>query len=396
MSETPTTNQTPTNQTPTNQTPTNGTPEHRSAADGHEVVQPQGVCVIMAGGRGTRFWPLSRTARPKQLLPLSSGRSLLRETYDRVLPLVGARRILVIASGDLAPAIRLDLPDLPPEHIIIEPVGRNTAPCAVLGMGLAQRLDPSAPVALLPADHHIPDGAAFARQLADAFTLAANPGTVVTFGIRPTHPHTGYGYLEVAPGGDGGPLDGLCFVEKPDAATATGYVDGGRHYWNSGIFVWNPGWFAEMADRHLPAVRARMAPPVAAFGTAGFAAALDAAYAGCPAASVDQAIMEKLSGFTVLPATFAWSDLGDWEAWGQLAGETPSDDASFVGLGDVLSIGSAGNIVRGDKRLVALVGVDDLVVVDTPDALLICRRGQTQRLRDVIEELEKRGRRDLL
>lgn len=376
--------------------PRNQTPGNRSAADGHDVAQSPGVCVIMAGGRGTRFWPLSRTALPKQLLPLSSGRSLLRETCDRVLPLVGAGRILVIASGDLAPAIRRDLPELPPDHVIIEPVGRNTAPCAVLGMGLAARLDPSAPVALLPADHHIPDGAAFARQLADAFALARRPGTVVTFGVRPTHPHTGYGYLEVAPGGGSGPLDGLCFVEKPDVATATGYVDGGRHYWNSGIFVWNPAWFAEMADRHLPEVRARMEAPVAAFGTAGFAAALDAAYAGCPAASVDQAIMEKLSGFTVLPAAFAWSDLGDWEAWGELVGATPSDDASFVGLGDVLSIGSAGNIVRGDKRLVALVGVDDLVVVDTPDALLICRRGQSQRLRDVIEQLEKRGRRDLL
>ena len=383
------------------ETPRNQSSQNRSAADGHDHAQVPGICVIMAGGRGTRFWPLSRTSRPKQLLPLASARSLLRETCDRVLPLVGADRILVIASGDLAPAIRRELPELPADHIIIEPVGRNTAPCAVLGMGLARRLDPSAPVALLPADHHIPDADAFARQLGAAFALAAGAATVVTFGVCPTHPHTGYGYLEAAAGDPGAPLAGLGFVEKPDVATATRYVDGGRHYWNSGIFVWNPDWFEAMADRHVPDVRALMTAPGAAFGTERFAAALDAAYGACPAASVDQAIMEKLPGFTVLAADFAWSDLGDWEAWGELVGEatgasTAGDGAGYRGVGDVLSIGSAGNIVRGDRRLVALLGVEDLVVVDTPDALLICRRGQTQRLRDVIEQLEKRGRSDLL
>lgn len=383
-------------ESPRNQSSHVPSPGNRSAADGHGHAQVQGICVIMAGGRGTRFWPLSRTARPKQLLPLASGRSLLRETFDRVAPLVGADRVLVVASGDLSPAIRRELPEIPADHVVSEPVGRNTAPCAVLGMGLAGRLDADAPVALLPADHHIPDGAAFARQLAEAFALAAAPRTVVTFGVRPTHPHTGYGYLEVAPGGGAGPLAGLGFVEKPDAATAAGYVAGGRHYWNSGIFVWNPAWFAEMAERHLPEVRARMAAPVASLGTGAFGAALDAAYAGCPAASVDEAIMEKLDAFTVLPAAFAWSDLGDWEAWGELAAAAPGGDGSFAGTGDVLSVGSAGNIVRGEGRLVALVGVEDLVIVDTPDALLVCRRGDTQRLREVIAQLEKKGRTDLL
>ncbi len=381
---------------PWNQSSPGPAPGNRSAADGRDHAQVRGICVIMAGGRGTRFWPLSRTARPKQLLPLSAGSSLLRETFDRVAPLVGADRVLVVASGDLAPAIRSELPEIPADHVVSEPVGRNTAPCAVLGMGLAARLDAGAPVALLPADHHIPDGAAFARQLDVAFALAGAPQAVVTFGVRPTHPHTGYGYLEVAAGGGDEPQAGLGFVEKPDAATAQGYVDGGRHYWNSGIFVWNPAWFAAMADRHLPEVRARMAVPVAAFGTDGFGPALDAAYAGCPAASVDEAIMEKLAGFTVVPAAFAWSDLGDWEAWGELAGPAAGSDGAYAGTGDVLSIGSAGNIVRGDRRLVALVGVDDLVVVDTPDALLVCRRGETQRLREVIAQLEKKGRRDLL
>lgn len=362
------------------------TPKTWSAADG-------GICVIMAGGRGTRFWPLSRTSRPKQLLPLASGHSLLRDTFERVAPLVGPDRVLVVTSGDLAAAIRAELPEVPGDHVITEPVGRNTAPCAVLGMGLARRLDPTAPVALLPADHYIPDGDVFRRQLASAFALVRSEPAVATFGVHPSHPHTGYGYLEVEPGATGDVLSGLAFVEKPDLLTATGYVQGGRHFWNSGIFVWNAAWFGAMADRYLADVRQLMAVPIETFGTGAFATALVQAYGVCPAASIDQAIMEKLPGFTVIPAAFGWSDLGDWEAWGELAGDLPGGNR---GQADLLTLGGRGNIVRGDRRLVVLVGVDDLVVVDTPDALLICRRDQTQRLRDVIEQLEKKGRRDLL
>ena len=370
----------------------NATPRMRSAADGQQVSAAPGICVIMAGGRGTRFWPLSRTARPKQLLPLTSGRSLLRETFERVAPVVGAGRVLVVTSGDLAAAIRADLPEIPRDHVITEPVGRNTAPCAVLGMGLARRLDPAAPVALLPADHLIPDGDAFRRQLAAAFELVRGEPSVATFGVRPTHAHTGYGYIEAEPAEGPGARPGVAFVEKPDLATAQGYVDGGRHYWNSGIFVWNAAWFAKMADRYLADVRRLMAVPVETFGTEAFAGALLAAYGACPAASIDQAIMEKLPGFTVIPAAFPWSDLGDWEAWGELAGELAGGNR---GEADLLAVESRGNLVRGDGRLVALVGVDDLIVVDTPDALLVCRRGQSQRLREVIQELEKGGRRDL-
>lgn len=351
-----------------------------------------GICVIMAGGRGTRFWPLSRTSRPKQLLALASGSSLLRDTFERVAPLVGPGRVLVVTSGDLAAAVRADLPELPAAHVITEPVGRNTAPCAVLGMGLARRLDPRAPVALLPADHLIRDDAVFRAQLAAAFAAVTSEPAVATFGIRPTHPHTGFGYIEAGEGDPSGPLPGVAFAEKPDAATAAAYIAGGRHYWNSGIFVWNQDWFGAMADRYLADVRRLMQVPVETFGTSSFEAALNVAYGACPADSIDKAIMEKLPGFTVVPAAFDWSDLGDWEAWGELSGALPGGN---LGRADLLAIKSTGNVVRGDGRLVALVGVDDLVVVDTPDALLVCRRGQAERLREVIIELEKGGRRDL-
>ena len=348
----------------------------------------------MAGGRGTRFWPLSRTDRPKQLLPLVADHSLLRATFERVVPLVGPQRILVVTTAGLVPAVRDLLPELPADHVVGEPCGRNTAPCAVLGVGLAGRLDPAAPVALLPADHHIPDADVFASQLAGAFARAAAAPTVVTLGIRPDRPETGYGYLEAADAADAdGFRRGKAFVEKPDAATAAGYLEGGRHFWNGGIFIWNPAWFAEAAARHIPAVVDLMAGPVASFGTNGFGAALEAAYASCPAESIDYAVMEKLPGFEILPAEFSWSDLGSWDAWGDLAPVLPGGNR---GEADLIAVDAANNIVRATDKLVALVGVEGLVVVETPDALLVCSQTHAQKIKDVIARLEEDGRRDLL
>ncbi|MFN2369766.1 MAG: mannose-1-phosphate guanylyltransferase [Candidatus Krumholzibacteriia bacterium] len=365
-----------------------------NGTSGTRPATAQGICVIMAGGRGTRFWPLSRAARPKQLLPLAAGRTLLRETYERVAPLSGPGRILVVTGADLADAVRAELPELPAAHVIGEPIGRNTAPCAVLGAGLAARLDPGAPFALLPADHLIPEPELFRAQLAAAFARAAAAPTVVTLGIVPDRPETGYGYLETA--GDPDPdgfRRGLAFVEKPDYATAAAYLAGGRHYWNGGIFIWNPRHFAAAAAAHLPEVVSLLAPAIAAQGTGAFAAALQAGYRDCPAASIDYAVMEKLDGFEVLPASFRWSDLGSWDAWGELAADL---DGGNRGEGELVALDAAGNVVRAEGKLVALVGVQDLVVVDTPDALLVCRKADAQRIKDIIARLEGAGRRDLL
>lgn len=353
-----------------------------------------GICVIMAGGRGTRFWPLSRTARPKQLLALASGSSLLRDTFARLEPLVGASRILVVTSGELAGPIRAELPELPVEQVVAEPVGRNTAPCAVLGVGLAGRLDPAAPVALLPADHFIPEADEFRSQLRSAFAAAAARPTVITFGIPPTSPQTGYGYLRLsAPLAAGELAPGLEFVEKPDALTAEAYLRGGRHLWNSGIFVWNAAHFAAMAVAHVPRTARLLAPAIASFGTGTFAAALETAYRDCPADSIDFAVMEKLSGFEVLAARFGWSDLGSWDAWGELAGPLAGGNR---GRGPLLALDSADNVLWAKDRLVALLGVRDLIVVDTPDALLVCHKDQAQRIKDVIAALEAEGRQELL
>lgn len=356
--------------------------------------QASGFCVIMAGGRGTRFWPLSRGGRPKHLLRLGSAHTLLRDTFERVVPLVGPERVLVVTGVEQVAGVRDELPELPSSHVLAEPVGRNTAPCAALGVGVAERLAGPGPVALLPADHWIPEADLFRRQLASAFAHAATAREPVTIGVPPATPETGYGYLEFDPAAPEEPvLRGRRFVEKPDRATAEAYLAGGRHFWNAGIFVWHSRDFASALTAHLPAVAAALAGPVAAHGGPAFEAALAEAYAGCPSVSIDVGIMEKLPAFAVLRAAFGWSDLGSWPAWGELAPQLAEGNS---GLADLLAIASGGNVVHAPGKLVALVGVEDLIVVDTPEALLVCRAADAQRVREVTERLAAQGRRDLL
>ncbi len=354
-----------------------------------------GFGVVMAGGRGTRFWPLSRTARPKQLLPLGSTRSLLRETCERLFPLVGAQNLLVITNAAQAEAVAAELPELPPGRVVAEPVGRNTATCAALGAALAERIAGPGAVALVPADHFIPDAEAFRSQLAAAFARAGASGEAVAFGIPPSRAETGYGYLETAPaaGAADGALTGLRFVEKPDAATAARYLADGRHLWNSGVFVWESRAFAAALDRHLPGLRERLAPAVAAHGTPRFAAALADAYADCPSVSIDFGVMEKLPRFAVYRAAFRGSDLGGWDAWGERAGALPGGNRGAAAL---FPVAAARNVVYAPGKAVALVGVEDLVVVDAGDALLVCRAQEGERLREVISLLESEHRSDLL
>ena len=355
----------------------------------------RGFCVIMAGGLGTRFWPLSRAGRPKHLLPLVAEKSLLRATIERVAPLVGAEGVLVVTTADQAASVAAELPELPPERIVAEPAGRNTAPCAVLGLGLAARLAGDVPVALLPADHAILDDEIFRSQLSEAFVLAVGRRSVVTMGIVPSHPETGYGYLEVHPehGRSADVCAGVAFVEKPDHRRAAAFLQGGRHLWNSGIFVWDPGAFRQAAAAFIPRIVEALAPAVAAHGTEGFARSLAEAYEVCPSISIDHAVMERLDDFSVMRARFRWSDLGSWFAWG---GMSPELGAGNRGLADVVGLDSRRNVLHVRDKLVALVGVEDLIIVDTGDALLICRRDADQRVKDITTSLKDAGRHELL
>ena len=374
-----------------------------------------GCCVIMAGGRGTRFWPLSRASCPKQLLALASGKSLLRETCERVYPLVGAERVLVVTGEDIAGAVAAELPELSPSQIIGEPIGRNTAACAALCIGLAERRYGPGPVALLPADHWIPDGGTFRDQLARAFTHATATCEAVTFGIPPTRPETGYGYLEVvdlerpaaqsgtAPAtassrgadrtGDSNLVTGLRFVEKPDRDNAQAYVASGRHFWNAGIFVWDSQTFRRALQRYLPEVAKAISGAIAAFGSSDFPDALINAYSRCPAVSLDYGVMERLPAFSVVKAAFRWSDIGSWDEWGSLAGQLEGGNRGTTRL---CPLDSRGNVIYAPRKTVALVGVDDLIIVDTDDALLVCRADAAQRIRDVTEQLRGLDLQDLL
>jgi mannose-1-phosphate guanylyltransferase len=349
----------------------------------------------MAGGHGTRFWPRSRRLIPKQLLAIAGRRTLLQETVRRLLPLFSWRRMLIVTSGEHVPEIRRQLPQLPPDRILVEPVGRNTAACIALAAEWITRRTPDAIMVVAPADHIIKDTRRFRRSLADACHLAAAKDCLVTFGVRPTRPETGYGYIEL-----GQPIDRHRqsfwvhrFHEKPAAAAATRYVHSGRYLWNSGVFVWRAAVFQRALQLCLPGMyqalkgewlSKRIVKP-----------RLRRIYRKLPSTSVDVGIMQPISRMktpaprvAVLCANFDWNDVGSWIAIPEISA---SDRAGNAAVGRLLAIDARDSIIYAPERLVALVGVKDLIIVDSADALLICARDRAQDVRKVTHALTERG-----
>lgn len=346
--------------------------------------------VILAGGRGTRFWPASRGRLPKQFLAVGGADSLLARTGRRIFPLTGVRRAWVITGAAHVARVAEHLPELPAHRIIGEPVGRNTAPAVGLAAALVLREDPEGVLLVAPADAWIPDEAAFREAAAAACAFASERGGLVTFGVVPTSPATGYGYIEAGETAARGVRRVIRFTEKPDADTAARFLAGGRHFWNAGLFAWRADVFLGELTRQRPAVAAacrRMAE------AKDLTRALAAEYPVVESISVDYAVLEGAANVWVLPASFAWSDVGSWDA---LAALLPADERGNVLLGDALAVDSAGCLVRSESRFTALVGVEDLLVVDTPDALLICPKAKAQDVRKVVEQLDRSGRRELL
>lgn len=357
--------------------------------------------VIMAGGQGTRFWPLSRQARPKQFLSLAGERSLLRETAERLVPLVGWQRLLVVTHQRYRAAVRSELPELPAAQVLAEPEGRNTLPCLVLAATWIAKRAPTATMIAAPADHRIAPAAAFRRELRVAARLAQREQALVTLGIPPTRPETGYGYIE-----RGKPVTGVRgaehafwvarFREKPDARTAARFLKSGRFFWNSGLFVWSLPAFARAAGQLHPDLWRHSSSLWQKRGSAR-ERSLRQLYRSCAAVSVDVGIFEPLSQagrsadlppVAVVPARFGWSDLGSWEEVGTL---WPHDACGNALRGPVLCLGTEGSVVWSGGRLVALLGVRDLVVVETDDAVLVCAREQAQSVREIVAELGRRG-----
>lgn len=353
--------------------------------------------VIMAGGSGTRFWPASRRLRPKQLLHLLGDDPLLRMTCDRVGELAPGDRIWVVTTRDTAAATRALLPELPAENILAEPVGRNTAACAGLAAAATLHRDPEAVCLLLPADHLIADAARFRSAMKAGADLVSREGGLLTFGVTPSRPETGYGYLEI---GSAHSREGEWtvhrlerFVEKPDRETAAAYVHGGRHLWNAGIFAWRSSDLLAEVERLLPELAAGLAEIRDAWGEAASAAVLDTVYPGLPATSIDYGIMERASTCWVLPVDFPWSDVGSWPAVGD---ELPPDGLGNAVRGRVEPLDASGNVVVSTGPVVAAVGVHDLVVVATPDAVLVVPKDQAQRVKEVVDRLRERGWEDVL
>ena len=363
--------------------------------------------VLMAGGSGTRFWPVSRKSRAKQFLPLVGGQSMIRQTFDRCARLGPAGRIFVSAGEAHRDAVRLELPELGAGRFISEPLARNTAPAVGLSAMTLFLVDPDAVAVFCPADHIFADDEGYARAIDAAVGAAASGDYLVTLGIRPTRPDTGFGYIEAgAPSGMESTLRVERFLEKPDAATAEQLAASGRHYWNGGVFIWrvqsilaalgrHHRELAESLTRVRKAVRAQApkGPVETPLELPGVAEVLAREFDTARSISIDYAVMEKAPNVLVVPCDAGWSDVGSWDAIDDLA---PADSDGNSLRGDVVAVDSENCLVRGGERLISLVGVRDLIVIDTGDAILICRKGGSQRVRDVVEILEKKGRSELL
>jgi mannose-1-phosphate guanylyltransferase len=346
--------------------------------------------IIMAGGSGTRFWPLSRRSRPKQFLALTGDKPLLRLTADRVRPLAPGGRTFVVCGKAHASMVKKLLPELPAANVLVEPVARNTAPAVGLAAAVVAKKDPAGVLVILPSDQHVRDVAGF-RCALTAAARAAQEGELVTIGLKPDRPETGFGYLQQGKVIAEGALpvrEVRRFVEKPNLETAKGYLASGDYLWNGGIFVFRADRILEELERHLPETAEPLSAIGRAVGTKGFSRALAAHFPKMPSISLDYGVMEKAGRIAVVPADFGWSDVGSFTA---LPGVRELDPYGNVVEGQAILLDVADSVVLGGDRPLAVVGVKGLVVVDAGDALLICPKERAQEVRRVVEELGHRG-----
>ena len=348
--------------------------------------------VIMAGGGGTRLWPLSRADQPKQLHPLLEDQSLFRSSVERLAPLFAPERIYVVTGEKYIDAMRADAPEVPAQNFIAEPFGRDSGPAAALGVAVVQKRDPLATVVLLTADHFIGDKERF-RAVLKAGAELARSGGVVTLGIEPEFPATSFGYIQRGDslGKFGGfeAFQSLGFTEKPDADRAREFVASGRYSWNSGMFIWTCETAMRELERQQPTLYAAMRKIQSSVDTPSFTETLSAVWSTVSKVSLDYAVMEGAERMAVIPVDIGWSDVGSWDAIYDIL---PADDSGNIlkGQGTRLAVDTQKTLVYSDK-LTVTIGIEDLIIVDTPDALLICRRDRAQDVRTVVNMLKERG-----
>jgi mannose-1-phosphate guanylyltransferase len=361
------------------------------SASGSDRVPPDTHIAILAGGEGTRLWPLSRSRRPKQLLQLGGERTLIQRTVDRLRPLVNPRQILIVTERSHADALRAQLPELPESSIIVEPTRRGTAAALLLAALHVKQRAPGATWASLHSDAFISDDAEFRRTLAAALEAASGGDYLVTTGVQPRFASTSYGYIQR--GNPLGSVQGLPlyrvvrFVEKPDEQTAQRYVASGDYLWNPGVFAWKNAALLEAFKTLQPEIHAVLSSvPLVD---------IDRAYPGAPRETIDVGIMERAPNVATIPADFGWNDIGSWAELWELS-TRPADDNVVLGPGRVLAVDSVGNLVYADGRAVTLVGVSDLVIVETADAVFVCPRDRAQDVKMIVQRLQAEGATDLL
>lgn len=353
------------------------------------MIDPKLHCVIMAGGIGSRFWPMSRAARPKQFLDvLGLGRTLIQQTYDRFLPLCRKENILVVTSANYRDLVKEQLPDLRDDQILLEPMRRNTAPCIAYANERILMRDPDAVIVVASSDHLVLKQDAFEETIRIAARQARSGECLVTLGIVPTRPDTGYGYVQVEtdPGAVHPRVKRVkTFTEKPDHATAQRFLESGEFLWNSGIFIWSVKNIMKAFAEHLPDMDAQFAAGRGKYGTAAEAGFIADTYAACENVSIDYGVMEKAKNVLTVMSDFGWSDLG---TWGSLFTHLPKDAKGNAVVGDNIKLhDSERNVVRSeDDRLVVLQGLEDFIVVNTPDVLLVCRQHDEQKIKQFVAE----------
>ncbi|OLE87016.1 MAG: hypothetical protein AUG07_01665 [Acidobacteria bacterium 13_1_20CM_2_60_10] len=362
--------------------------------------------VVLAGGRGTRFWPRSRTRTPKQLLNIVGKKTMLEQTVARLTPLIPAEHIWTVTNAEQAAEVRRQMPPKLRRRILTEPIGRNTAAAIALAAVHIRRAEGGdALLAVLPADHYIADAAKYRKIARAALETAREPGRMVVLGIPPTRPETGFGYIESM--GEAQQMSGFPvfavrrFTEKPEPQLAKQYIESGHYHWNAGMFFWRISTFLDNLKRFLPTTREALETLAAAIGTRQYKRKLRAIYPGLDNISVDYALLEPASRqpgpphVFVIPAEIGWSDIGSWAAvHGLLVNSNSADQNVFVSPGCALD--ASGNLISCPGKFTAIVGARDLIIVETPDALLVCRRDRAQDVGKVVKWLEEQRRKELL
>ncbi|MBE6862960.1 MAG: mannose-1-phosphate guanylyltransferase [Ruminococcus flavefaciens] len=351
------------------------------------------TAVIMAGGRGERFWPKSRNNCPKQFLSLTSdGETMIQKTVKRLSPMVAPEDVFIVTNAAYTDLVKDQLPDVPAENILAEPCARNTAPCIAFAAAVIGRKYDDAIMLVLPSDHLIGYEDIYVSTLKKAVKVAEQGKNLVTIGITPTYPETGYGYINFGKE-EGSAYEVERFVEKPDLATAKKYLASGKYLWNSGMFVWKISSVMANLKEFMPDIYEGALRIGESFGTQSYTETLVKEFSAFTSESIDFGIMEKADDIYTLPGSFGWDDVGSWLAVERI-NET-DDDKNYVD-GDVITVDSKRTTICGGKRLVAAIGTRDIIIVDTDDVLLVCSKNNTQDVKKVIAQLKEQGRNELV